>query len=119
MKADDFLSENALYEMSNYGPTTTGLPNGIVMWVRTETTTHGHSIYRIKISKNREDAGIYTVGQRPAQVKDINRTITTSEDQAIKKFIANYSSLLITHIDGKLDSSELGMLIKKDRGEKL
>ena len=43
--------------------------------------------------------------------------LSTSEVFEIREFISKYSSLIIGHIDGKLDSGELAIEIQKLRGE--
>ena len=104
-----------LFEMSNFSSRTTGLPANLVVWCRTDLGNHGHNRYRIKVSKNGEWAGIFTVGQLPLLVKEVNSTLTASDKAEISKWIAEYSSLLIGLIDGKLDSGEFSIQLQKLR----
>lgn len=110
MRSDD------LFEMSNFNWRTTGLPPDIGVWTRADFTYHGHNQYRIKISKSNEWAGIFTVGQRPRLVKDINKTLTTDDKNLIQKWIRDYYPLIINHIDGKIDSDEFSFELQKLRG---
>ena len=111
------IPNDILYEMSNYHSKVTGLPDNIVLWVRTDSSDYGHSRYRVKIKKNKEWAGIYTVSKNPKQVKILNKNkLTNHEDNEIKKFIKTYSSLIISLIDDKIDSYEFANEILKIRG---
>ena len=105
-----------LYEMPNFSPKTTGLSPGIAVWCRTDLTDHGHNRYMVKIRKNGEWAGIYTVGSSPSMAKNINGSISGQENTAILRWVSEYASLIIGLIDGKLDSSEFGIGIQKLRG---
>jgi hypothetical protein len=117
MLLDEF-TRNDLYEMSNFGHRTTGLPSHIEIWVRTEPNQLPHSNYRIKIEKHKEYAAIFSVGAHPEILKGSHKNkLSTSEVSEIRKFISKYSSLIIGHIDGKLDSGELAIEIQKLRGE--
>lgn len=64
MKASNFLDDDdryntnqedddILYEMSNFSSYVTGLPNNIVLWVKSDPGEHGHSRYRLKVKKNK------------------------------------------------------------------
>ena len=101
---DEELTEDDLYEMSNFLSKYTGLPSNIIVWVRTDPMNHGHNRYRIKITKDKEWAAIYTVGQSPTMVKNINYSITLKENGIILDWIKNVSSILISLIDGKIDT---------------
>lgn len=111
MKINDIL-----YEMSWYDSKTTGLPSNIKLWLRSDLVDHGHNRYRVKISKDNEWAAIYSVGHESKMLKDINSSLKQSEDKQIKEFISSYFSVIIHHIDGKLDSGEFAYEIKKLRG---
>ena len=113
----DEFTPNSLYEMSNFGPRITGLPPSITLWVRTETKQLPHSNYRVKVEKHNQYAAIFSVGQNPSLLKQSNKNkLTANEISDIADFIENYSSLIISHIDGKLDSGELALEILKIRG---
>lgn len=115
MISSDFLLEDDLYEMSNFNWRTTGLSSNIEVWCRTDPNDHGHSIYRLKIRKDREWAAIFTVGSEPLMVKDINNTISASEVSDITSWIMLYSSLLIGLIDSKIDTAEFAYELQKER----
>lgn len=116
MILDEFTPNN-LYEMSNFGHRVTGLPPSITLWVRTETKQMPHSNYRIKVDKGNQYAAIFSVAQAPSLLKHSNKNkLTANEISDIADFIGNYSSLIISHIDGKLDSGELALEILKFRG---
>jgi len=120
MKIDEFiLSEDSLYEMSNFNHRTTGLPPNIELWVRTDLGDHGHNRYRVKIVKNREWSSIFTVSALPEKVKELPKNqLSASEEKEVMKFIETYSSLIISLVDGKIDSAEFSIELKKLRGEK-
>lgn len=105
-----------LYEMSNFGPRTTGLPAGIEIWTRTEPTTHGHSVYRVKVSKDNKWAAIFLVSSDPKMVKNINGSLRDGEIDKIQQFIKTHKSALINLTDGRIDSTECGLAIMKQRG---
>lgn len=109
------MTEDELYEMSHYKSKITGLPSNIEVWVRTDPQDHGHSRYRVKIKKDREYAGIFLVGKNASLVKDINNTLRQREINEIEEWISNYSSLIISLIDDKIDSAEFGMEVQKLR----
>jgi hypothetical protein len=106
-------SDDLLYEMSNFGNRITGLPTNLVVWVRADSSDHGHSRYRIKVKKDREWAAIYTVGTTPKLVKDINQSLSPKEDEQIKLFVTRFSSLLVGLIDGRLTSDEFALEVVK------
>ena len=110
------MREDELFEMSNFSSRTTGLPSNIVVWCRTDPLDHGHDKYRVKITKDREWTAIYQVGSTPNLVKNINNKLTTTEHNIIVDWISNYSSLLISLIDGKLDTAEFSFELQKMRG---
>ena len=107
MKADD------LFEMSNFSSRTTGLPSNIVVWCRTDPLDHGHNKYRIKITKDNEWAAIFSVGSTPSIIKNINNSLSISEQREIVEWIKQYSSLIIGLIDNKLDTTEFGFEVQK------
>lgn len=110
------MNGDELFEMSNFSSRTTGLPSNITVWCRTDSFDHGHNRYRIKITKDNEWAGIFTVGQDSKFVKNINNSLSSSEINTIKQWINIYSSLIIGLIDGKLDTSEFSIELQKLRG---
>jgi hypothetical protein len=112
----DDNSDNHLYEMSDFGPRTTGLPDNIVVWTRSDSSDHGHNRYRVKVKKNREWAGIFTVGVNPLFVKNINNSLTVSEARSIIEWVQEYSSLIISLIDGKIGSDDFVVTMAKLRG---
>lgn len=108
--------DDILFEVSNFNSRVTGLPTNIEIWLRSDPVSYGHNRYRIKILKDKEWAGIYTIGKFPDLIKNINQTITQSENKMIIDFISNYLSLLIGLIDGEIDSGEFALEILKLRG---
>lgn len=105
-----------MFEMSNINSRTTGLPSNIVVWVRTEVQGHGHNKYRVKISKDREWAGIFEVSNGADLLKNINNSLTANEISQIQTFIKTFKSHLINLIDGVIDTGEFTLSVKKDRG---
>lgn len=129
MKVNEFLDDDdryntgqtdgdILFEMSNFRSRVTGLPSNIEIWTRTDPVNHGHNRHRVKVLKDKQWAAIYTVGQTPKCVKNINQTINTSEDAKIVNFISTYSSLLVSLIDDKIDTGEFEYEVLKHRGVK-
>lgn len=112
MKATD------LFEMSNFNSRTTGLPSNIEVWARTDLLDHGHTRYRLKVTKNKEWTAIFTVCAVPKLVKNINSTLTGSEISSLLDWIEEYFPLIIGLIDGRIDSAEFALAILKIRGEK-
>jgi hypothetical protein len=118
MKFNETQDNDIMFEMSNFNYRTTGLPTNIEVWARADPVYHGHDRYRIKITKNKEWAAIFSIGQNPEIKKNINQSLTSSEQTQILQWIKDYFPLLISHIDGKIDSAELAFEIQKLRGEK-
>ena len=116
MTLDEFTPNN-LYEMSNFGHRTTGLNTAIELWMRTEPNKLQHSNYRVKIDKNKEYSAIFSVEQDPKMLKMSHKNkLSAKEISEIVNFIKKYSSLIIGHIDGKLDSGEFAFELQKIRG---
>ena len=105
-----------MFEMSNISSRTTGLPGNIVVWVRTEVQGHGHNKYRIKISKDKEWAGIFEVSNNASLLKNINNSLTPNEIAQIEMFVKTFKSHLINLIDGVVDTGEFNLAVLKDRG---
>jgi hypothetical protein len=110
------MNSDELFEMSNFGWRTTGLPSDINVWTRTDPEYHGHDRYRIKVTKSRRWAGIFTVGRDPKLVKNINDTLSVQDREQIINWIRDYYPLIISHIDGSIDSAEFAFEIQKIRG---
>lgn len=109
MKAGD------LYEMSNFSSRTTGLPSNIVIWCRTDPLEHGHDKYRIKVTKDNDWAANFSVGSTSKLVKNVNSSLSGKELRMISEWVEKYSSLIISLIDGKLDTTEFGFEVQKIR----
>jgi len=114
----DYDDDDIMYEMTTFLPKVTGLPSNIKIWTRTDPGYHGHNRYRIKVLKDNVWAALYTVGAAPVCVKDVNRSLSDSEQRKIKEFIIAYSSLIIQLIDDKLSSADVETEILKIRGGK-
>ena len=118
MKISEF--DDTLYEMSNYDSNTTGLDNSITMWVRAEPNKLNHSNYRVKFEKDNMFSAIYTVSSNPViaeETKNKKYMLSNKQKQKIVAFIKKFRSLIIGHIDAKLDSTALGLGIIKDRND--
>jgi len=118
MKSEE-ITNSALFEMAHYSHATTGLPANIIIWVRTQPQALPHNKYRVKVTKNKESSVTFAVWDTKKQfdktdvVKD---QLSGREERLIKDFIKKYKSLIISHVDGKIDSTMLGMEIIKIRG---
>lgn len=106
-------SDDELFEMSNFKSRTTGLPPNIEVWVRTDPLDHGHDKYRLKILKDKQWSAIFSVGSVPVIRKNINSSLSTNEITQITNWIKEFYPLLISHIDGKLDSGEVAIELQK------
>jgi hypothetical protein len=112
------MNSDELFEMSNFNWRTTGLPSAIEIWTRTDPIYHGHDRYRIKVTKDSEWAGIFTVGSNPRLVKNIRNALSVSEVSELLAWIGEFYPIIISHIDGRIDSAELAWEIRKIRGSK-
>jgi len=108
--------EDILYEMSNFRSRVTGLPSNIELWVRSDPVNHGHNRYRVKILKDKAWAAIYTVGQSPGMIKNINNSLSSTENKQILAFVEQYASIIIALIDSKIDTGEFEYELLKMRG---
>jgi hypothetical protein len=106
-----------LYEMSNFKSRITGLPDNLEVCTRSDPDYHGHDRYRIKVTKDREWAGVFTVGHSPELKKNIGNRLTQAEITLILQWAKSYSSLIVSLIDGKIDSAEFGLELIKIRGQ--
>ncbi len=105
--------EASLYEMSNFQSKTTGLPPGIKLWVREEPKGLPHTKYRIKISHPQRGSAVFAIwGDEPVQVAG-DWKITGKELTAIQALLNRTANDIRKHIDGSIDSSELGDIFKK------
>lgn len=109
------MRSDELFEMSNFSSRTTGLPSNIMIWCRTDPLNHGHNRYRIKVTKDNKWAAIFSVGSHSEILKNINHSLTDSEQSMISDWIERYNSLIISLIDGKLDTAEFSFEIQKRR----
>ena len=110
--------EDILYEMANFNSRTTGLPPNIEVWTRTDPLDHGHDKYRIKITKNKEWVGIFSVGENPTMRENVNNSLSVGEQNEILQWIKEFFPLIVSHIDGKIDSGEFSLEVQKIRGSK-
>lgn len=110
------MIESDLYEMSNLSSKTTGLASNIIIWVRTDPLEHGHSRYRLKVTKDRMWTAIFTVSSTPTMVKDINQSLTIKETNSIIEWIETYYPLIISLIDGKIDTAEFSYELHRTKG---
>lgn len=112
--------EPSLYEMSNYGSTTTGLPSGVKLWVREEPKGLPHSKYRIKIESSRGHAIFAIWGDEAQQIegeKGGNWKVSGKDLKRIQTFVRLCHNELRAHIDGTMDSGQLAMVfsVVKDK----
>lgn len=113
--------EPSLYEMSNYGSDTTGLPGGMRLWVREEPKGLPHTKYRVKIESPQKGQAIFAIwGDTAEQVegeKGGNWRVSGKDLKKIKMLIHMIHDELRAHINGELDSGQLGSKIAaiKDR----
>lgn len=108
------LTEYDLYEMSTFKSKYTGLPDNFEIWTRTDPLNHGHN--RIKVTKDKEWAAIYTVGNNPKMVNNINYSISERENSMLLDWIRETYPIIINLIDGKIDTPDAAMEFSKLRG---
>jgi hypothetical protein len=114
-ESDEFIAE-----MANFLSDVTDLPANIVLWTKPQPLELPHNKYRIKVFKDRIHVATYSIGQEPKLLWDTNRNkfkLDSEEEVEVKQVIANYSSLFIQYVDGKLSSDEIKQEIKHIKGQ--
>lgn len=104
--------DTTLYEMSNFNSNTTGLLPRTKLWVREEPTGLPHTKYRIKIIHPQYGSAVFAIwGDQPKQVTG-DWKVTGKELKQIQYLINNTHQQIRDHIDGYIDSTELGQILK-------
>jgi len=103
---NEYFAPN-LYEMSNFKDTTTGLPSGTNLWVRTEPTALAHTKYRIKISHPQKGSAVFSLWGDETQQVAGNWKVTGKDLKRIETLINLTHNTLRKHIDGEEDSADL------------
>lgn len=107
--------ESSLYEMSNFRSDTTGLTSGTKLWVREEPTELPHTKYRVKFDHPQNGSAVFALwGDEPIQVA--GDWEVSGKD--LKKIVALINALhneIRGHIDGVVDSAELGVALQQIR----
>ena len=111
------LYDELMYEMSNISSRYTGLSQNLEVWLRTDEKNHGHNRYRVKIKKDKIWAGIFTVSSNPTLINPLKNTLTSNDQKQILNWIKKNSTLIISLIDGKLDTIEFCMELQRHLNE--
>ncbi len=114
MKATEFSGyfEESLYEMSNFYSHNTGLPDGIIMWVRTEPNGLPHTKYRIEIKHPQKGSAVFALwGDEPKQVAG-SWQVGGKDLKAIKILVGKTHNEIRDLIDEKIDSVDLGIVFR-------
>jgi len=106
-----------LFEMSNYSSKTTGL-EGTTMWVRTEPGVLPHIKYRVKFQHPQKGSAVFAFWGEDIQQVAGNWKLTGKSLTKVKTLLQLIQGDIIKHIDGKLDSTELGKRIESAREKK-
>lgn len=116
MKVKDKVLEyfhEDLYEMSNLSSRTTGLPGNVVVWIRTEPGESPHTKYRFKVKSPQEGTAIFGFWGDEVQHVAGDWIPTGRMLQSIRDFATANREVLTQHIDGEIDSVELGQGLRK------
>lgn len=97
-----------LFEMSNYGANTTGLMDGSMLWIRTEPNGLPHTKFRFKLNHPQNGSAVFGFWGDDIQQVAGNWTVTGKQLQLVQQFARTNKDSLISHINGQLDSTELG-----------
>ena len=101
-----------LFEMSNFRSKTTGLADGTTLWVRTEPYELAHNKYRIKISHPQKGSAAFAIwGDEPKQVEG-DWEVSGKDLKLLNTLIRDTYKDIRNHIDGEIDSAELGDAFK-------
>jgi len=101
-----------LFEMSNFQPTTTGLSSGTKLWVREEPYGLSHNKYRIKISNPQKGSAVFAIwGDEPIQVAG-DWEVQGKDLKELNTLVQSTYLDIRKHINGEIDSAELGYAFK-------
>jgi len=109
---DEFISE-----MGNLIADFTEIPGNITLWTRPQPDELPHNKYRIKVFKDRAHICTFTIGKNPKLVETFPRLgkLDSFEEIETKKFISDFSSLLIQYVDDKITLSKLKVDVQRER----
>ena len=114
LEEDQFVAE-----MGNFLADVTALPANIVLWTKTQPKELPHTKYRMKVFKDRVHVATFTIGENPKLIWQVSRkkyALDAYETTEAAKVIANFSSLFIQLVDGKITDVTLKYEIKKIMG---
>lgn len=107
--------EPTLFEMSNFRHETTGLANGTKLWVREEPTGLPHTKYRIKIDHPQKGSAVFALWGDETQQVAGDWEVTGKDQKQIQRLLHTTANQIRDHIDGILDSAELGQIFLQTR----
>lgn len=109
----------SLYEMSNFNANSTGLTNNCVLWVRTEPTGLPHTKFRFKVTNPQKGDAVFGFwGDEVEQVAG-KWNVVGDELKRIQALARINKDALISHINGKIDSSELANALMNNKEQVL
>lgn len=106
----EYFQEN-LYEMSNFSYRNTGLPSGADLWLRTEPGALPHVKYRIKIDHPQKGSAVFAIWGNEAKQVEGSWKVTGEDLKKIQTLVYLTRADLIKHIDGEIDSGEIGQIL--------
>jgi hypothetical protein len=113
------LAENggAIFEMANLRSGITDLPANIILWTRPQPNELPHTKYRMKVTKDHKHCVTFSISSEPTVLETPRVSkkykLDNYEKREIERFIRDFSSLLISYIDAKIDVDELEYQIQK------
>lgn len=117
MKLEEIMEyfEPSLYEMSNFRSKTTGLPNDIKLWVRTEPTGLPHTKYRVKFDHPQKGSAVFAIWGDDALQVEGDWKVKGKELRKIQSLVKLNVNSLRKHIDGEEDSADLTMALQSNK----
>lgn len=116
--SSSFLVEDEFVtEMGNLISDFTEIPGNITLWTRPQP----EGLPRVKVYKNRDHVVTYSIGKTPEIVEKFPQlgSLERDEERETRKFISDFSSLLIQYVDGIITLPELKVEIQRERQKRL
>ncbi|CAB4129905.1 hypothetical protein UFOVP116_172 [uncultured Caudovirales phage] len=114
------VEDQFVTEMGNFLADVTHLPANIVLWTKTQPKELPHNKYRMKVFKDRAHVATFSISENPKLIWQLGRkkySLDVYEETESKNIIAEFSSLFIQLVDGKIDTATIKYEIKKMLGE--
>jgi len=115
-ETDQFVAE-----MANFLSDVTDLPANIVLWTKPQPKELPHDKYRMKVFKDRVHVATFSISAKPEVLWQVGRgkyKLDAYEQQQAVKVIAEFATLFIQLVDGKLNNDQIKYEIKRLKGSK-